>query len=121
MSNGKLFAHKQIVAREGEILKSNHGYFSRMKVDQTEIDLVNAQIEATGFTKEELMKIEFTFESASNSIIDLSKIDEAYKKDQLVRLTAVVNLLLEMDNNTVDTVEEVFTSKTRPIEELICA
>lgn len=75
-------------------------------------------IKNTEFSIDELARIEYTFETNTHisffNYIDHSK--EEIKQDQLKGLTAVVNLLLEMDKDIETDIEEVFVSKVKDLQ-----
>ena len=75
-------------------------------------------IENTGFSIDEIAKIEYTFEKNTqigHSIYNLVT-KEQIKQDQLKGLTAVVNLLFKMDNDTKTNINAVFTSKVKKLQ-----
>lgn len=73
-------------------------------------------IESTEFTQEELMAIEYAFETNTEIIIscykDTSKQD--IRADQMKGLEAVVEVMMDFDD-VKDSIQEVFTSKAELI------
>jgi len=92
--------------------KTNPNILEKLTIKQKEI------IENTGFSLDELAQIEYAFER--NTIISFVRYSEyskeQIKQDQLKGLTAVVNLLLEMDKDVETNVDEVFVSKVKDLQ-----
>lgn len=129
---GNLVAH----GLDGKItLNSNRSYFEcsannsswaeaffTVNRDQTVVteyldhSNVIINIEATDFTIEELMAIEYAFET--NTRIHFSSYGnfdpEDIRKDQIRGLEAVVNVMMTFDDVEAD-VKEVFTNKLEPV------
>jgi len=78
---------------------------------------VISNIEATDFTAEELMKIEYAFET--NTYILYIDYNEYSKKeimeDQIKGLKAVVDVMLTFNNDTTTNVDAVFTNKAKKL------
>ncbi len=75
------------------------------------------EFSATGFTIEELAKIEHTFETNTNINFNMywgfSK--EEIRANQIKGLEAVVKVMLELDNEPTELVKELFTDKAELI------
>jgi len=73
-------------------------------------------VEATDFTTEELMAIEYAFET--NTLIHFANYHncklEDIRKDQIRGLEAVINVMMDFDDVNAD-VKEVFTNKLEPV------
>jgi hypothetical protein len=81
---------------------------------------VIGNIEATDFTMEELMQIEYAFET--NTKIDICSYDRRFKQeiriDQIKGLEAVVKVMLTFEDGipaTDEVVKEIFTNKAKLI------
>lgn len=79
-------------------------------------ELVVKNIEATDFNIEELMAIEYAFET--NSLIHFDEYEflsaETIRADQIRGLEAVINAMMGFDDIKAD-VKEVFTNKLEPV------
>ena len=77
---------------------------------------VTSNVEATDFTIQELVQIEFAFET--NTEITYEKYHlatpEEIRADQIKGLEAVVNVMMKFDEVEAD-VKEVFTNKLQPV------
>jgi len=75
-------------------------------------DLVDC-VEATSFSLEEIMAIEYAFECKTSIYWgDYYKMNkEAIKQDQIKGLEAVIEVMLAFENDTETNVKEVFTDK----------
>lgn len=88
------------------------------KVDKSMLDnvLVKQNIEATKFSAEELIEIEYAFETNTklHSFCYYLSTPEEIRKDQISGLKAVVEVMLRFDDCN-DSVKEVFTTKAELI------
>lgn len=74
-------------------------------------------IAKTDFSIEELMKIEYAFET--NTVLHISKYyihsSEKIRQDQINGLKAVVKVMLSFSNDSTTNIDEVFTNKANLI------
>lgn len=108
-----LFRHKNI-GNDGWF---NYGYYNCAENTANPKIIDNEQSRMTGFTIEELAKIEQTFEdnSSINNDYDLKRLPpERIRKDQIHALEAVIKVMLEFDEQK-ESVREVFTEKAELI------
>ena len=84
-------------------------------IDYEDNEGVISNISSTDFSAEELMKIEYAFETNSeiyfNEYINYS--DKEIRDDQTKGLEAVIETMLSFSNDTETDVKEVFTNKVK--------
>ena len=98
------------------IFSTSNGKQSVRTTSHNLLEKIEKQISFTDFSKEELMKIEYAFET--NTKIHFNHYDlfnkEEIRADQIRGLEAVVKVMLEFDEQE-DNVKEVFTEKAEAI------
>lgn len=114
-----------VVKKDGsfETLSNDHPRLRERSINhELAVAKGKEDIANTGFSINELMRIERAFETASTKdFYGVKEVTREMKEDQLVRLNAVVQVLLDIEKNVDNTVEEVFTSKALPVEQLVPA